>query len=73
MSDVIQLIPAYGNTNVGRPVKTLYSALADTSYSLEDQPGAMDDRDVWREKDGERERDREGVRELSAVNVTWWW
>ena len=34
-----------------------------THWSLEDKPGAMDDRDGWWER----------VLELRALSVTWWW
>ena len=51
----------------GRPAWTYIQQLcADTGYSLEDQPGAMDDRDEWQKK----------VREINAVSAKsgWcWW
>ena len=49
----------------GQPARTyLQQFCAKTGYSLEDLPGAMDDRDGWRER----------VREISAGSVTcWWW
>ena len=48
----------------GRPTGTYIQQLcADTGYSLENHPGAMDDRNVWRER----------IREIRAGNTTWWW
>ena len=38
--------------------KKLHSS-ADTGFSLEDLPEAMDDRDRWCERERERERERE--------------
>ena len=41
--------PLHGRAKVGRPARTYIQQLsADTEYSLEDLPEAMDDRDGWR-------------------------
>ena len=57
------------SASVGWPTKTdLHQLCVDTRFSLEDLPGAIDDRD------GLRERERERVRELCALSLTrWWW
>ena len=51
ISEVLLLIPSCGRAKVGRPARTNIQQLwADTGYSLENIPGAMDDRDGWRER-----------------------
>ena len=48
-----------GRAKVGRPARIYIQQLcADTGCTLEDLPGAIDDRDGWRER---------------ASSVTWWW
>ena len=62
ISDIFQWTSSYGRAKVGRPARTYIQQLsADTRCSLEDLPGAMDDREGWREK------------EIRAGSVTWWW
>ena len=49
ISDVLLLIPSFGR--VDRPARTCLQQLcADTGCSLEDLPGAMDERDGWKER-----------------------
>ena len=45
----------------------------DRGCSLEDLPEVMDDRDWWRERGRQRERERGGVREIRASSTTLWW
>ena len=53
-----------GRAKATRPAGTyIHQLYADTGCSLEDLPGAMDDRDGWQER----------VREILAGSVTWWW
>ena len=64
ISDILLWTPSHERTKTGRPARTNIQQLyADTRYSLEDLPGAMDDKDGWREK----------VREIHAGSATWWW
>ena len=59
ISNILLLTPSHG-----RPAGTSIPQLCiDTECSLEDLPGAMDDRDGRREK----------VREILAGGATWWW
>ena len=61
---------SYGPLHIIVPARTCIQQLSfNKECSLEDLPGAMDDRDRWREIEKERER----VREMSASNVIWWW
>ena len=61
ISNILLWTPSYGRSKVGRPAKTYVQQLcSDRGYSLEDLPGAMDDRDGW----------REGAREIRAGCVT---
>ena len=49
MSDVLQWNTTCGRASVGRLARNyLHQICADTGCSLEDLPGAMDDRDGWR-------------------------
>ena len=51
ISDILLWTPAHRRTKVGRPVRTYLQQLCnDTGCSLEDLPGAMNDRDGWRER-----------------------
>ena len=64
ISDIFQWTPSHEQAKVGRPVRTYIQQLcADTGCSLEDPPGAMDNRDKWWER----------VREIHASSATWWW
>ena len=47
MSDILLWTPSHGRAKVGRPARTyIQQHCADTRYSFENLPGAMDDRDV---------------------------
>ena len=51
ISDVLQWTSSHGRVNIGRPTRTYQQQLCvDIGCSLEDLPGAMDDRDEWRER-----------------------
>ena len=51
ISDVLLWTPSLGRTKAGKPARTYMQQLcANTGYSLEDLPEAMDDRDGWRER-----------------------
>ena len=65
ISDIILWTPPHGRAKAGRPARTYVQQLcSETGCSLEDLPGAMDDRDRW----------REWVREIRASGATWrWW
>ena len=64
ISDVLLWTPSHGRAKTGWLARNYIQQLcADTGYSLEDLPGAMDDRDGWWER----------VREIYASSVTWWW
>ena len=46
-----QATSSHGRIKVGQPARSYIRQLsADTGYSLEDLPGAMDDREGWRER-----------------------
>ena len=48
ISDLLLWTPSYGRSKAGRPARTYTQQLcAGTGRSLEDLPGAMDDRDGW--------------------------
>ena len=68
ISNVLPRTPTHGRASVGWPARTYSHQLcADTGCSLEDLPGAMDDRD------GLLKRERERVKEIRAVVSTWKW
>ena len=51
MSDVLQWTPTRGRAKTRRLARTYIQQLSgDTGGSPEDQPKAMDDREVWRER-----------------------
>ena len=61
ISDILRWTSSHGREKAGRSARTYILQLyADTGCSLEDLPGAMDDRGRWREK----------VREISAGGAT---
>ena len=67
ISDILQWTPSHGRAKARQPARTYIQQLsADTGYSLEDFPGAMDDRDGW----WERVRD---IRAGRAIFWWWWW
>ena len=64
ISDILLWTPSHGRAKVGRPARTYIQQIsADTRYSQEDLPGAIDYRDGWWER----------VREIRVSSVTWWW
>ena len=53
ISDVLQWTPSHGRSKSGRLANTYLQHLsADTGCNLEDLPGAMDDRNGWRDGQG---------------------
>ena len=63
-SDVLLWTSAYGRAKAERPARTYIQQLCeDTGCSPEDMPGAMNDRERWREK----------VRVIRAGGTSWWW
>ena len=64
ISDVLQWTHSYGQAKAGWPARTYIQQLCeDTGNSPEDQPEAMNDREVrW-----------ERVRDICASCTTWWW
>ena len=62
--DILLSTPSHGRAKAGRPARTYIQQLcADTGYSPEDRPKAMDDRDGW----------QESVWNIRADSVTWGW
>ena len=61
----ISWTPSYGRAKAGRPARTYIQQLCeDTGCSPEDLPGAMNDREEWRER----------VSDIRAGGTTWgWW
>ena len=64
INDVLRWTPTYGWAKAGQPPRTYIQQLCeDMGCSLEDLPGAMNDREKWRER----------VRDIRASGMTWWW
>ena len=64
VSDVLQWTVSPRRAKVGRPARTYIQQLsANTGYSPEDLPKAMDDREGWQER----------IRNIRADSATWWW
>ena len=64
ISDILLWTPSHGQAKAGRPARSYIQQLyADTGCSLEDLPGAMDDREGLQER----------VREICASGTIWWW
>ena len=65
ISDVLLWTPTHGRAKAGRLARTYIQQLCeDTGYCSEDLPGAMNDREKWRER----------VRDIRASCTTlWWW
>ena len=62
--DVLLWTPTHGRAKAGRPARTYIQQLCeDTGCCPEDLPGAMNDREEWRER----------VRDIRATSMTWWW
>ena len=54
VSDVLLWTPAYGQSKAGRPARTYIQQLCDdTGCNPEDLPEAMNDRETWREREGQ--------------------
>ena len=52
VSDVLLWTPAYGQSKAGRPARTYIKQLCDdTGCNPEDLPEAMNDREMWRERE----------------------
>ena len=63
ISDVLLWTLSRGRTKAGRPARTYIQQLrTDIGYNLEVLPGAMNDRDGWRER----------VRKIRAGIMIWW-
>ena len=61
INDILLWTPSYGRAKAGQLAKTYIQQLcADIGCSLEDLPGAMDDREEWHER----------VREICIGGVT---
>ena len=64
ISDILLWTLSHERANAKRPARTYIQQLcADTGCSLEDLPGAMDDREGLRKR----------VRDIRADSATWWW
>ena len=64
ISNILLWTASHGRAKAGRPARTYIQQLcADIGCSLEELPGAMDDRDGC----------QEWVREIHAGTVTWWY
>ena len=64
ISDVLLWTPTYGRAKAGRPARTYIQQLCeDMGCSPEDLPEAMNDREKW----------REGFRDIRASGTIWWW
>ena len=62
--DVLLWTPTHGRAKAGRPARTYIQQLCeDTGCYPEDLPGAMNDREEWRER----------VRDIRATSAIWWW
>ena len=62
--DVLLWTPTHGRAKAGRPARTYLQQLCkDTGCCPEDLPGAMNNKEKWRER----------VRDIRATSVTWWW
>ena len=64
ISGVFLWTPIYGRAKAGRPARTYIQQLCeDMGCSPEDLSEAMNDREKW----------REGLRDICACGTTWWW
>ena len=64
ISDVLQWTPTYGWAKAGQQLRSYIQQLCeDTGCSPEGLPEAMNDREKW----------REGVRDIHAGSTTWWY
>ena len=64
ISNVLLWTPSHGRAKAGRPARTYIQQLCvDMGCNLEDLPEAINDREVWRERDGD----------MHASSTTRWW
>ena len=64
ISNILLWTPSHGWAKARRSARTYIQQLcSDTGCSLEDIPGAMDDRERWQER----------VKEIRDASATWWW
>ena len=64
ISNILQWTPSHRQAKARQPARTYIQQLcADTGCSIEDLPGAMDNRDRWWER----------VRKIHTGSATWWW
>ena len=64
ISDILLWTSTHGRAKAGRPARTYIQQLCeDTGCCPEDLPGAMNDREKWRQR----------VRDIRATSTTWWW
>ena len=64
ISNLLLWTNSHGWAKAGQPARTYIQQLcANTGCSLEDLPGAMDNRDGWQER----------IRDIYADGATWWW
>ena len=64
ISDVLLWTYTHRCASIGRPARiNLHQLYEELRSCLKDLPGAMDDRDGWKER----------IREICAVRATWWW
>ena len=62
--DILLWTPTHGRAKAGRPARTYIQQLCeDTGCCPEDLPGAMNDREEWRER----------VRDIRATSAIWCW
>ena len=64
ISDILLWTPKHRRAKAGRPaISYIQQVCADTGYSFEDLPEAIDGREGWRER----------ARDIRAGDTTWWW
>ena len=63
ISDIPLGTPSHRRAKAGRPTRTYIQLCTNTGWSRKVLPGAMDDRDGWRER----------FRVIRAGSETWWW
>ena len=62
--DILLWTPSYGRTKVGwLAITYIHQLCENTGCSPEDLPGAMNDKEKWRER----------IRDIRASGTTWWW
>ena len=72
ISDLLWQRSMHGHTSVDRPANIyLHQLCADTGCSLEDQLGAIDDRDGWRQSERAK-RSKDHVVSEDVLLLLWW-